>query len=840
MSKANLLAALLLASAALTYAQSSSGTIQGSVRDTQDALIPGATVTIVDIAKSTSRTFKTNESGEYVVPFLNPGQYAITVEAAGFKKATQSGITLQVADRLTIDFHLQVGQLAEQVTVEATTPLVNVVTNTLGQVIENRRIIDLPLNGREPFALATLAPGVLPTPNNTAQHQGGSVPSIGGAANFTSEVTIDGMPNTTPRNQGRYNFLIYTPSVDAVDEFKVQTNSMSAEYGRFNGGVISVVTKSGTNELHGTAYEFHRNSYFDANSFFNNRAGIPLGALKRNQVGGAIGGPVMIPKLYNGKDRTFFFFDYEAFREKTLASASYTVPTALERGGDFSKTVNSAGARVTIYDPMTTRENPAGGFIRDPFAGNVIPASRINPVARKLVDFYPLPTNTRLTSNLDIGGARINQDDTFDIRLDHYVGSSHKIFGRFSKQEPFTGEPNYFQNIANPGNPSLTQHRKSAALQDVWTLSPTTIINLNYGLSSMWGGRTAWGDGYDITQLGFPANFRDNQQVRALPVVSVSGFSSLGNGSQNYSTQMSHMFLASLTKIHGSHTIKAGIDYRAYYDNQLQNTVAEGNLTMSSSWTQGPNPNQASSTAGNGMATLLLGVPSGSLVNQPAIASRNSYWAGFFQDDWKITRRLTLNLGLRYEVNMPRTERWDRISIFEVNAASPIASQVSSIPNLRGAMNFRSADDRRLTSVDANNIAPRFGFAYQLTPSTVLRGGYGIFYGLSTTDAAGAAGGFVDGFQSTTSIITSLDGVTPIASLSNPFSNGFNQPLSRDQLGPASLLGQGNTSALLSLATPYFQQWNFSVQRSLGKSILAEVAYTANKGTHVPFTSYNL
>jgi hypothetical protein len=356
----------------------------------------------------------------------------------------------------------------------------------------------------------------------------------------------------------------------------------------------------------------------------------------------------------------------------------------------------------------------------------------------------------------------------------------------------------------------------------------------------MYGARVNWGDGYDITQLGFPENLHANQQVQAVPVFAVSGYTGLANANQNYSTQMSHIFQATLTKIHGSHTLKTGFDLRAYYINQLQNPLATGKFTMSSSWTQGPNPNQASTIAGNGMASFLLGIPSGSLVNQPAIASRSTYWAGFLQDDWKATQKLTLNLGLRYEVNVPRTERWNRFSAFEPGLPSPIASQVPSIPGLRGAMTFRGPDDRQLSNTDFNNWAPRIGFAYSLSSKTVVRGGYGIFYGLASTDASGAAGGFVDGFQATTNVVTSLDGVTPIATLSNPFPNGFNQPLSHDQLGAASLLGQSLTNGLLSLATPYFQQWNFSVEQSIGNNLLVEVAYTGNKGVHVPFTNYNL
>ncbi|MBI4892964.1 MAG: TonB-dependent receptor [Acidobacteria bacterium] len=827
----------LLAAAALVHAQSSSGTILGAVRDATDASVPAAVVTVTDLAKKTSRHFKTSEAGEYVVPFLDPGQYAITVEASGFKKAVQSGITVRVADRLTIDFKLEIGQLADQVTVEASTPLVNSVTNTLGQVIENRRIVDLPINGREPFALATLAPGVLPTPNNSSQHQGGSVPSISGAANFTSEVTVDGIPNTTPRNQGRYNFLIYTPSVDAVSEFKVQTNSMSAEYGRFNGGVISVATKSGTNELHGAAYEFLRNSALDANTFFNNRAGIKLGSLHRNQLGGAVGGPVVIPKLYNGKDRTFFFTDYEAFREGTVASATYTVPTAAERAGNFANTLNSRGQQVVIFDPLTTRPDASGALVRTPFTGNVLPGNRIGAVAKNLVAYYPLPTNSNLTANLDIGGKRINNNNTYDVRIDHYIGSKHKLFGRFSYQQPFTGEPYYFNNIANPGNPSLLQKRRSGALQDIWTVSPNTIVTFNYGLSRMHGSRTAWGEGFDITTLGFAPNYAQNQQVKAMPVVSVSSYTGLGNGNQNYSSQMSHILQSTLTRIQGSHTLKAGIDFRVYYDNQLQNPSAEGTLAFSTAWTQGPNPNQSSTTAGNGIASMLLGVPTGSLTNQPAVASKNEYWAGFVQDDYKVARNLTLNLGLRYEVNVPRTERYDRLSIFDVAMASPVASQVPSMPGLKGGMVFRNSDSRQLVPADKNNWAPRFGFAYQMTPATVLRGGYGLFFGLSSTDAAG---GFVDGFQSATSIVASLDGTTPIVDLANPYPNGFNQPRNHSQLNSASLLGQSVTSAWLDLATPYFQQWNLSLQRSVGKDLVVEASYSANKGTHLAFNNINL
>jgi len=821
------------------FAQSRTGTIRGTITDPSGAAIPGARVTVTNAATNVSQSSVTNEVGIFVVPFLPPGKYVIAAEKDGFKSLRRSGITLQVSDSLTIDLALELGGTAERVDVEATAPLVNASNASLGQVIENRRIVELPLNGREPFALAALSPGVLPPPAAGFVHLGGSVPSINGASNFTSEVTVDGMPNTTPRNSGRNNFLIYTPSVDAVAEFKVETNSLSAEFGRFNGGVISVVMKSGTNDWHGSVYHFHRNSAFDANSFFNNRAGLPLGALRRNQFGFTLGGPVRIPKLYNGRDRTFFFIDYEGFREAQLANSTFTVPTALERAGDFSQTRTSSGALITIYDPMTNRQ-VNGNWVRSPFPGNIIPADRISPVSRRLVDYYPLPTNNRLVGNLDVTSSRRNITDTGDIRIDHNISERNRLFGRYSIQYPFVGEPNFFGNIANPTNPPLTQRRHSFTLQDTITVSPTLIVNINYGILRMFGTRTAWSDGFDVTTIGMAENLRDGQQVRAIPVMSISGMSGLANGSQNYSTQLNHTLQGSVTKIAGSHTLKMGADFRAYFINQLQNTRAQGTFSYGTSFTQGPNPFQASATGGFGFATFLLGIPTGSIGIDPAIASRNLYQAYFVQDDWRVTRRLTLNLGLRYEINFPRVERYDRFSVLALSAPSPIANQVPGYSNLRGLMQFGASGSRHYTDTDLNNFAPRVGLAYQLRPTTTLRAGYGIFYGLAPTDASGPSGGFVDGFQVVTSVVASLDGITPIVTHANPFPNGINQPKSASELDAFSLLGQEVRSADIGQATPYFQNWNFSIQQSLGDSLLVEVAYAGNKGTRTAFGSINL
>jgi hypothetical protein len=822
----------------LAFGQQDSGTILGAVRDAQDALVPGATVTVTNVETGVAKTTPVTSTGEYSMPFLVPGKYSVTAIAPGFKKSIRTGLALRVADQLVIDMKLEVGAVSESVTVEATAPLVDSASITLGQVVEARTIVELPLNGRDPTALAALAPGVIPPAAPLTAAQGGNIPSINGGNTLTSTVTVDGATDVNPR--GTQYLLLYTPNVDAVAEFKVQTNSMSAEYGRTNGGGITMVTRSGTNQLHGTAYWFIRNSNVDANDFFSNRAGLPLGALQRNQAGVTGGGPVTIPKVYHGKDRTFFFVDYEAFREKVGSPQILTVPTTAQRGGDFSQTLNAQSKLIQIFDPINTIPNPngaAGAVLRVQFPGNIIPSSRIDPVARNLVKYYPLPTSNAITGNLPINPSIPNSNNTFDIRLDPYMGAHH-FFGRGVYQQPEVGSPNTFGNIAASSNPPLEQRRRQAMIHDVWAVTPTMILDLNYSISYMHGGRTAWSDGFDITQLGFPANFAAGQEIHAIPVISITGYTGIGNGAQNYSTQTAHLASGSLTRIFSRHHLKTGVEYNVFYNNQLQDSSAEGTFSLSQSPTQGPDPNQASTTAGNAMATFLLGDAGGQLINQPATAFRSSYVGLYAEDDINITRSLTLFLGLRWDVDNPRTERYDRMSILNLAAPSPINGQVPGY-NLVGQMTYPGGDQRRLLGTQMDNFGPRIGFAYRAPGNTVIRAGYGIFYGLSSYTAS-LTNAFADGFSATTTVVNTLNDVGQFQTLSNPYPNGVNRPLTSKQLSPGLNIGQSTNSALLSLAVPQYQQFNLTVQHSLGRSILLEAAYVGNKGSHVSTANINL
>ena len=444
---------LLLATIALlgglpapAWAQQFTGTLRGTVQDATHALLPGAQVSVIEIATNDSREIVTDAQGRWVLPNLKPGTYRVVVTLDGFKKAAVDQVKLDVQGIREIDVTLEVGGAAETVTVTGAAAAIETTRSTLSLTIENRRMVDLPLNGRNPFALATLAPGVTPTSNN-----GGSSPSISGGRNATSEVAIDGVSNVNAENNVSILDLNYTPSVDAVQEFSVQTNAVSAEFGRLGGGVLNLVTKGGSNTLRATAWEFGRNAKLDATNFFTNRAGGKKGAFKRNQFGGNLGGPLV-------KDRTFFFANYEGLRQENASVSTFTVPLPAWRNGDFSELRNGSGQLITIYDPATTRPDPdnPGQFIRDPFPGNIIPANRISPAAREMMAYWPLPNVTpsnafTQTNNYSLSGVQPSDGDRIDSRVDHVFSDRWRRFVRYS----YSNESSLpFNSFGNPASSS--------------------------------------------------------------------------------------------------------------------------------------------------------------------------------------------------------------------------------------------------------------------------------------------------------------------------------------------------------------------------------------------------
>jgi hypothetical protein len=838
------LAALTLLSAA--FGQNRTAQISGVVQDPSGSGVPQAQVSVRNIATGARREARTAEGGEYVVPLLEPGQYEIQVEHAGFRTLQRAGILLHVGDSVRLDLALQLGEISQTVNVTEEAPLLRTTDASLGQVIDNTKVTSLPLNGRSSFRLVELTPGYIGT--SAANGQFGDIPvnttwdanfSINGGQGYSNEIMIDGAPSTT----GFFDQITTMPSVDALVEFKVQSNTMSAEFGRFGGGVLNVTTKSGTNTLHGSLFEFLRNSALGANDFFNNLAGNPKVAFRMNQFGGSIGAPVELPKLYSGKNRMFFFFNYEGTRWRRGAVFTTTVPTAAERAGDFSHDVTNTGQLITIYDPVSTVTDPAhpGSYIRTAFPNNIIPANRINTVGKNITAYYPAPNTagtglSAINNYVSNAGGAVNKNQ-FNGRIDHQVTPRDKIFARFSSDITDLCQPNYYGNVASPGAASVgctTWKNRSATLEDDFTFSPTVLFTVRYGFARWYQIRAGLSYGFDQTKLGLPASIVSQEQIPGFPTVNVNGYGALGNQGSNYLSNGNdtHSLLPSVMIVRGRHIIKAGADLRLTRINYFNPTSPGGVYNFTQAFTQGPNPLQASTTAGDGFASMLLGTPaSGSVTIDPGVSMQNFYYAGYLQDDIKLGNRLTVNVGLRYETESPYTERRNRLVSFDPHLASPVAN--ASFPNLTGAVHFAGPSDRYVYDWDKTGFAPRLGAAYKLSNSTAIRAGGGFFY--APLQISSNAVGFAPtlGFSATTPMVTSVDGnLTPYTTLGNPFPNGIIQP-SGAALGTSTFLGQAVSVWDSHPITSRSYQWNMNIQQQLPKSVLIEAAYVGNRGVHL-------
>lgn len=824
-------------------AQTPTGIIQGLVLDSTGAVVPNARVAITNVNTGEKEELQTTSSGRFVRPFLRTGTYTVQVELEGFRTARQDNVKLDVGQTRELNLTLEIGAIAQEVIVSATAASLDTSTSSIGQVIENKRIMDLPLNGRAVFGLANLTPGVNPT-------GGGATPAMGGARNAISELQIDGMTDIAPENNIGVNNRVYEPQVDAVEEFNVQINSLAAEYGRFAGGVINVSTKSGTNNLHGTAYDFLRNSALDANDFFANRAGRGKGSFKRNQYGGTVGGPIYIPGVYNGRDKSFFFAGFEATSSRSQTVFTGTMPPAAWRVGDYSDLRTSTGQPIIIYDPLTVRQDPSNPslYIRDAFAGNRIPSDRLDKVALAAMKYFPdpnsAPTNPyTFANNFTSAGSGPSDSYRVDTRVDQNWKSWWRMFARVSTAWSNNVSFNGFGNIATSSGSGPGSGRSSnVSLDNTFTISPTLIGNLRYGFGRTRSTSLPFSDGIDLTSLGFPAYLAQASAAEGheFPRMDFGGaVASLGQSgwTRLFMAPMVHSLTGTVTKILPSHTIKFGGEFRKLLINFQQAGYPSSQYSFSSGWTQ-REITTTSTTAGFPLASFLLGLPSGGqMTHDGTAASASSYLAGYVQDDWRVTRKLTLNIGLRYDVDIPRTERFDRYSFFNMNETSPIAGMVpasacAACGNLRGAMHFVTADSRQQTPTDANNFGPRFGFAYRATNRMVLRGGYGIAYPPSAMQASGTTGASgMEGFRTTTNFNSTFDSMrTVYAYLSNPFPAGFNFPPGRSQ-GAATNLGLGiGESNFDAYKNSLVQQWNLNIQHELPGNMVAEIGYLGNRG----------
>lgn len=848
MKKLQLSIALLLVTFLAPFsieAQDFRATIGGRIVDPAGASVPGAQISAVNVETNAATRTTSTESGDYVIPALSPGSYRIEVEQAGFKKFVQEGLTLQVQERPTIDITLQPGDVEETVTVTSDASPLEASTGSRGEVISGRTLVDLPLNGRNVFALAGLAPGVTFTVRGqastflrTTANVGISGVSISGGQPRSNEALLDGVPNT-----GSDGLIQFVPSVDATQEFKVQTNSFDAEFGRFTGGVINASIKSGTNEINGSLFEFFRNSRLNARDPF--ATSIPQ--FGYNLFGGSVGGPVFLPRfgeggraVYDGRGRTFFFFNYEGSREGVPRANVATVPTAAQRAGDFS------AVSTLIYDPATTQRLANGSVVRTPFPGNRIPTERISPLSQNLLNLFPLPNAPGLTNNYLLSFKDPVSDNGYIIKIDHNFSERHKIFGRYSFRRFNLGRQGAFKNLVT--GDAETRDAPGFAFDDTYTLNSKTVLNFRYGFSRFLVSTQSDSLGFDLAGLGFPQSYVNALPVQAIPQVSIFSFTTISAvGKLTRSSEDSHTVRGAVTRIEGNQTFRFGGEYRVLRSNNGSlGSLAAGSFDFNSVFTRGPNPQVNTNTQAQAFASFLLGLPSsGTVQNNTTTAEQAPYYGFYFQDDLRVTQKLTLNLGLRYEFEGENTERFNRFNRgFAFDSASPIEQQaianyarnpIPEIPvnrfDVRGGLLFAGVEGqpRGIANLDRNNFSPRIGVAYALNDKTVLRGGYGLFYGATTQLNEGSTG-----FSINTPFVASIDGnLTPFETFSSPFRNGFAVAPGASE-GLLTLIGQGISFVDPNRKQPYAHQYQVSIQRELPGQTLVDAAYVGSLGRDIP------
>ena len=826
-------------------AQQQTAQVDGRVTDAAGASIPDALVTVTNPETGFSVKVKTNSTGDYTVPLLQPANhYQIAADREGFKETVQKDVALQVAQTAKINLTLQIGGVSEVVTVTSGEPILDAETSSIGQVITGQTVEDLPLNGRSTFRLIALTPGV--TFTQSAYGQFGDVAinttfdtmfTINGGRVESNEFLIDGVPSST----GFFDQITTIPTPDDTSQFKVEANNLSAQYGRYTGGVVNVTTNSGTNRYHGNVYEFFRNSALDANDWFNKRAGLRIPAFKLNIFGATFGGPLSIPKLYNAKDHTFFFVEYQGTQRTKGTPYSVLLPTDAQKSGDFSALCSAydangvclPGKGTQLYNPFTTN---ATTKIRTPFAGNIIPAGLIDPVAQAIQKYFPEPnqplaggTNYRVSTPVRLG------QDIYSARIDQNVSQKYHLFGRYAYSNSNLTLPNAYGNIADvEGAAGTTRFRnQSFAFDNIYSISPSLTLSVDYGFARWYQIRQSLSFGFDITTLGLPASLASALTVPVFPTVAIAGGYG-GTHLQNYTNNGndSHALLASVTKTAGRHTIIAGVDGRYHKINFFNLANSAGTYIFAQFQTQ--NVSTPVPTGGNAYASFLLGAgSSGTLPVGSGVKLNDFYGAVYVQDNWRVTQRLTLNLGVRYDGESPYIESRNRLSYFDPNIPSPLAN--AAFPALKGGLSYAgiNGNSSAVYTRQHDNVAPRVGFAFSPDPTTVVRGGAGIAYGpLEISDnVAGFAPN--NGYLTSTTWDTSNDGgYTPANLLRNPYPQGLVQPTG-NTLGAATQVGQAISVWVNNPPTPRAYQYNFDVQQQLAKDTLLDLGYVGSRGLYL-------
>jgi Carboxypeptidase regulatory-like domain/TonB dependent receptor-like, beta-barrel len=892
------------------FGQAYFGTVSGELTDTTGAVVAGANVVLADQQKGFKFEATSDNSGHYLFRAVPPGVYSVTAESKGFSKTVQQNFKVDVNQNATVNLMMKVAGAAEKVEVMAGALTIQTEDAETGQVVNRRFINDLPLIDRNVVELTSLAPGVTPMDDQCDVTCTGTNFVSNGSRGSTSDILADGVSVTNSEPNGGITNATYVPSPEAVEEFKLEQTNFSAEYGFSGASVVNMVTRSGTNSFHGSAYEFFRDNVLDAKDWFDHRAGVPMPAQRRNNYGFTIGGPIR-------KNKTFFFFDFDGLRRKSATNDSAGVPSDLMRAGNFGEvctaqggTFNSAGlcsvAAGQIWDPYRRHNDPnAGGQVANtpntyiPFnniatyvspgcdtsflGGHPCPPAQfqpipnrpgnlIDPVAQRMMALFPEPNFSGpngIYENWFGAGANHSTNRQFDIKIDHRFTEKNLISGKFSYQYSTNTSFDCYQNFADPCAPAPSwSNAHLFAINDTHTFSPSLLLNVTLGFTrGVWHNLNYNSHGVSdpLSKLGFPSYLNSTGFI-GVPTINIDlyqppthAFANIGGDPfQNMLLgQDTGQLAAILDKLHGRHEIKFGFDGRIHQINYIQTNGPNGFFDFATDGSSAC-PGALEDCGGDAMASFMMGQITqssasngwGSYYEIQARPATTNYQYGFFvQDNWKTTSKLTLNLGLRYDITLPRTERFNRQNWFDPNATSPlnggsvsyndpVTGALVNVP-LKGGEVFVNSNQRTNYATDWHDFQPRIGFAYQFVPKMVVRGGYGMYFGQSRSGVTGVMPYGGQGFNQTTNAMTTYLnlGDTPWLHLNNPFPNGLLQPPG-SSLGLMNDVGFDANGPLRTAAantTPNEQSWSFGIQRELPSNIVINAQYIGKKGTHLPF-----
>jgi outer membrane receptor protein involved in Fe transport len=908
------LAFLVLSLSALLSGQAYFGTVSGDLTDSSGAMVQGAKVTLRDEQKGYQFTTTSDKDGRYLFASIPPGMYSVTAEAHGFEKTVRTHITLNVSENAAANIVMKVGGETQKVDVKAESQSIATEDATTGQVVDRRFINDLPIIDRTVTELTYLTAGVTDM-DDQCHNCGGTNFVSNGSRGASADILMDGASITNFEPNGGVTQAVYTPSPEAVEEFKVQQTNFSAEYGFSGASILNMVTRSGTNQFHGSVYDFIRNTITDANDWFNDRNGIPIPPVHRHDFGGTIGGPIL-------KDRTFFFFDYEGLRASSMQTYFAGVPDQAMRNGDFGEvcstnggSFNTSGACVDntgapliagqLFDPYSGYNDPnfsgphrqsiipfnnVGTYISPGTAGLPIPPSPalpaqyqptpgvpgnlIDPVAQKIMNLFPMPTasfaNPTIYKNWTVSGATPNSNDQLDLKIDHRFTQKNLVSVKYSQDKNSNTPFDCFNNVVDPcGSGANESTAHVFAINDAYTIKPTLLLTSTFGITRGAMRIFAYNSSHGadpLGMLGFPEYLKANG-FNGVPALFINDYTSAGSDNVNAGNdpygnykqgQTTGQLSFVLSNIRGPHELKFGFEARLHQQNYIQTNAPLGFFQFTNTGSSlCPFVDDFADCGGDSMASFLMGQLLGNggstyeIQFQPA--TENYQYAWFGQDNWKVTPKLTLNLGLRYDVSLPRTDRFNHQNWFDPNVTNPlnggkisytdpVTGAAVTVPLMGGEV-FTSSKERTNYVTDWHDIQPRFGFAYQFAPKMVVRGGYGIYYGQSRSGASGVVPYGNAGFDEYTNVISTYQnaGASPWLHLNNPYPNGLNQPAG-SSLGLLNDVGYGANGPLRIEAanrTPYEQSWSLGFERQMPWNVVFEVEYLGKKGTHLPFSGTN-